>query len=319
MIGENPIPVATAEAAAQERPPGSAPGPVRRVGTQRDVLGECPLWDERACCLWWVDIRAPALRRLDAASGEVRTWPLPEMVGSIALTEDTGHARACLLLALSSRLALFDPGTGALETLAEPRFAHADLRFNDGRCDAAGRFWVGSMNNLTRGPEGCLYRFDAAQGLVEVARGICIPNSLAFSPDGRTMYFADSLAHRIDAFDYDPRTGTRGAGREFARSTPPAFPDGSCVDAEGGLWNAEFHGARLVRYGPDGRIDRVIPMPVQRPTCCAFGGEGLRTLYVTTTSQRMSQAELAAEPLAGALLALEVGVAGLPEPRFRLA
>ena len=292
---------------------------LRRIGTQRDVLGECPLWDERAHCLWWVDIRAPALRRLDAASGEVRTWPLPEMVGSLALTEGTGHARDCLLLALSSRLALFDPHSGTLETLAEPGFAHADLRFNDGRCDAQGRFWVGSMNNITRGPEGCLYRFDTAHGLVEVARGICIPNSLAFSPDGRTMYFADSLTHRIDAFDYDARTGTRGTGREFARSTPPAFPDGSCVDAEGGLWNAEFHGARLVRYRPDGTVDRVIAMPVQRPTCCTFGGADLRTLYVTTTSQRMSEAELAAEPLAGALLALEVGVAGLPEPRFRLA
>lgn len=288
------------------------------IGIQRDILGECPLWDERAQCLWWIDIRAPALRRLDAA-GEVRSWPMPELVGSIALTDDGER----LLVALSARLALFDPASdpasAAFETVAEPRFADPDLRFNDGRCDAQGRFWVGSMNNITRGPEGCLYRFDLQHGLVEMARGICIPNSLAFSPDGRTMYFADSLQHRIDAFEYDPQRGQRGNGRPLAQIEPPAFPDGSCVDAEGCLWNAEFHGARLVRYAPDGAIDRVLPLPVRRPTCCAFGGADLRTLYVTTTCQQMSEAERAAEPLAGALLALDVGVAGLPEPRFKIA
>ena len=298
---------------------------LRRIGTQRDILGECPLWDERASCLWWIDIRAPALRRFDPAHDEVRSWPMPELLGSIALTdearedarEDGTEDGGRLLLALSSRLALFDPDSGAFETVAEPRFTDPDLRFNDGRCDPQGRFWVGSMNNVTRGPEGCLYRFDLVHGLVEEASGICIPNSLAFSPDGRTMYFADSLTHRIDAFDYDPATGKRGAPRLLAEITPPAFPDGSCIDAEGCLWNAEFHGARLVRYTPGGAIDRVLPLPVQRPTCCSFGGADLRTLYITTTSQRMSEAELAAEPLAGALLALDVGVAGLAEPRFK--
>ena len=287
---------------------------LQRIGTQRDILGECPLWDERARCLWWIDIRAPALRRFDPARDEVRSWALPGLVGSIALTGDDRR----LLLALNSRLALFDPASGAFETLADARFADPDLRFNDGRCDPQGRFWVGSMNNVTRGPQGCLYRFDCAHGLVEVARGICIPNSLAFSPDGGTMYFADSPQHRIDAFDYDPASGRRGAARRLATTMPPAFPDGSCVDAEGCLWNAEFHGARLVRYTPDGAIDRVLPLPVARPTCCAFGGADLRTLFITTTSQRMSEAELAAEPLAGALLALEVGVAGLAEARFKV-
>ena len=299
---------------------------LRRIGTQRDVLGECPLWDERASCLWWIDIRAPALRCFALARNQVRSWPMPEMLGSIALTDDTRDDTRNdsrndgnrLLLALSSRLALFDPASGAFETVAEPRFADPNLRFNDGRCDLQGRFWVGSMNNITRAPVGCLYRFERQHGLVEVASGICIPNSLAFSPDGRTMYFADSLQHRIDAFEYDPASGRRGAARPLATTTPPAFPDGSCIDAEGCLWNAEFHGARLVRYTPAGAIDRVLPLPVKRPTCCTFGGADLRTLFITTTSQRMSDAELAAEPLAGALLALDVGVAGLPEPRFRL-
>ena len=292
---------------------------LQRIGTQRDVLGECPLWDGRAQCLWWIDIRAPALRCFDSVRNTVSTWPMPDMLGSIALTDDGRDDSSRLLLALRSRLALFDPASGVFETLAEPGFADPNLRFNDGRCDAQGRFfWVGSMNNITRAPEGCLYRYDHKHGLVEEARGICIPNSLAFSPDGRTMYFADSLTHRIDAFAYDPASGRRGAARVLAEVAPPAFPDGSCIDAEGCLWNAEFHGARLVRYTPAGAIDRVLSLPVKRPTCCAFGGADLRTLFITSTSQQMSEAELAAEPLAGALLAIDVGVAGLPEPRFRL-
>lgn len=295
-------------------PRAAARMPLVRVGAQADILGECPLWDGQAQCLWWVDIRAPALRRWHPASGQFRSWALPELIGSIALTDDPPW----LLLALSSRLALFHPERECFETLAEPRFADPNLRFNDGRCDAAGRFWVGSMNNITRAPEGCLYRFDVDSGLQAVAAGICIPNSLAFSPDSRTMYFADSLSHHIDAYDYDLAQGTRGARRPFARSVPPAFPDGSCVDAEGHLWNAEFHGARLVRYAPGGRVSRALELPVRRPTCCTFGGPGLETLYITTTRQHMGPAELAAEPWAGALLAIEPGVRGLPEPRFAL-
>ncbi len=291
-----------------------SPPALGRIGTQRDVLGECPLWDERTNALWWIDIRAPALRRLDPQGGLVRSWQLPELVGSIALTTDPSR----LLVALSTRIALFDPATERMETLVKPRFTDPDHRFNDGRCDRQGRFWVGSMNNVTRAPEGRLYRFDIATGLQEAASGICIPNSLAFSPDGRTMYFADSLQHRIDAYAYEPEAGRLGSVRTLAHITPPAFPDGSCIDAEGFLWNAEFHGARLVRHGPDGRLDRIVDLPVNRPTCCTFGGPDFGTLYITTTSQRMTAAELDAEPLAGALLAIDVGVRGLPEPRFSI-
>ena len=341
-----------------ELPVPADPGGDLRAAAGRDVLGECPLWDEARGVLWWIDIRAPALRCLrpwapvvraagaavqaqppggldGLAPGEGRSWPLPHLVGSIALTDDP---QGRLVMALGRHLVLFDPQTGtpadfnsplpsagqragAFETLVEVDFQDADHRFNDGRCDPAGRFWVGSMNNITRGPEGRMFRYDAAEGLVEfphLAPGLRIPNSLAFSPDGRTMYFADSLDHAIRAFDYDPVTGQPGVARAFADMAPPAFPDGSCVDTEGGLWNTRFHGGCLVRHRPDGQVDRVITLPVRRPTCCAFGGPDLSTLYVTTTSQHMSDAERAAEPLAGALLALQVGCKGLPEPRFAL-
>lgn len=320
----------------------------------RDVLGECPLWDDERQVLWWVDIRTPALCQLDPARRLTTRWRLPDLVGSIALTDaDSPASPGPLLIALGRSIARFDPGAAApptdaqpnsgsllepmsasgqdhllcgdaspgLRTLCEVPLDHADHRFNDGRCDPAGRFWVGTMNNLTRGPEGRMFRLDALHGLVEfpwLAPGLRIPNSLAFSPDGRTMYFADSLDHAIRAFDYDPSSGLPGASRLFAPCTPPAFPDGACVDTEGGVWSARFHGGCIVRHGPDGTVNRIIELPVRRPTSCAFGGQDLSTLFVTTTCQHMSAAERDAEPLAGRLLALDVGCRGLPEPRFAL-
>lgn len=284
-----------------------------RIGAQTDILGESPIWDDRAQCLYWVDIRRPAIRRLQTASGRIDSWTMPALVGSIALTDEDR-----LLVALPQFIALFDVVSGSLEAFARPPEVVPGHRFNDGRCDRAGRFWVGSMNNVTRAPEGVLYKLEGRGELQPVRCGICIPNSLAFSPDGRTMYFADSLRYSLYAYDYDAASGAMSAERVIATTDPPGFPDGSTVDAEGCIWNAEFDAGRIVRYAPDGRIEQVIPLPVQRPTCCAFGGTDLATLYVTTASQKMSVAELAAQPLAGALLALEVGARGLPEPRFSL-
>ena len=288
------------------------PGGLRRVGDQTDILGESPIWDERAGCLYWVDIRRPAIQRLVPATGQIDTWPMPDLVGSIALT-DEGR----LLVALPQFVALFDTASGSLESYAWPPTVIAGHRFNDGRCDRQGRFWLGSMHNLTRAPEGTLFRMDGPGELQPVRTGVCIPNSLAFSPDGRTMYFADSLQYALYAHDYDPAQGRMGEPRVLARTQPPGFPDGSAVDEEGFVWNAEFNAWRVVRYSPQGRVDRVIELPVERPTCCAFGGADLRTLYITTASQHMSAGELADQPLAGALLSLDVGVRGLPEPRFR--
>lgn len=281
-----------------------------RVGEQTDILGECPLWNESEQALYWVDIRRPALRRLMQASGRIDSWSMPALVGSIALAND-----GRLLVALADELALFDTSTGAMEAVARPPARIPDHRFNDGRCDRQGRFWVGTMNNVTRAAEGVLYRLDRAS-LVGMRSGISIPNSLAWSPDGRTMYFADSLRYAIFAHDFDTASGQIGPPRVFATTQAPAFPDGSTVDAAGYLWNAEFNGARVVRYAPDGHVDRVLEVPVPRPTCCTFGGPDLDVLYVTTASQNMTAGELEAQPLAGALLAFDAGTRGLPEPRF---
>lgn len=284
-----------------------------RIGRQTDILGECPLWHVAEQALYWVDIRAPAIRRFDYRSGVVETWMMPDLVGCIAFADD-----GRLIVALPDRLALFERATCALATLAaltEPIPGH---RFNDGRCDRQGRFWIGSMHNITRAPEGVLYRLDPGGRLSPVLTGIAIPNSLAWSPDGRTMYFADSPTFAIEAYDYDTAHGTIGQPRTFCRTKAPAFPDGSAIDADGCLWNAEFKGSRLVRYAPDGRIDRTIALPADRPTCCAFGGPDLDILYVTTTSQDLTPAQRTAEPFAGGLFAIKADVKGLPEPVCRL-
>lgn len=281
---------------------------LRRVGTQRDILGESPIWDTEGQALFWVDIRHPALRRLDPETGTLETRAMPDLVGAIALA---GGGR--LLVALGAEIIVYDWASGRSETVATLADRPPGHRFNDGRCDRQGRFWVGTMHNQTRAPEGTLFRLDG-DALVPVFHGISIPNSLAWSPDGCTMYFADSHRYAIAAHPYDPATGSVGPGRDIVQTAQPGFPDGSTIDADGFLWNAEFNAGRLIRYTPDGGVDCVVPLPVDRPTSCAFGGGNLDTLYVTTASQAMSDAELKEKPLAGALFAFEPGMRGLPEP-----
>jgi sugar lactone lactonase YvrE len=284
--------------------------PVRAVGGTTDILGEGPVWDVREQALYWVDIRGPALRRLDGASATVTSWPMPEMIGSMAVREAGG-----VLVALRSALMFFDPASGRLDRVAAPEAHLEGHRFNDGKCDRQGRFWVGTMHDVTRDPVGTLYRLDA-RGCVPMERGIRIPNSLCWSPDGRTMYFADSLLRTVFAYTFDPDSGELGARRVFAKVDAPAIPDGATVDRDGFVWCAHYDGWRVVRFAPDGRIDRVIELPVQRPTSCQFGGPELSRLYITTARQKLTPQELAGQPLAGALLALDVDVAGLPETRF---
>lgn len=275
-----------------------------------DRLGECPLWDERERMLWWVDSRWPAVKRLDPDTGAVMMLVLPEVVGSIAFRERGG-----LIAATKSGIHFLDTASGALAPAANPEAQLPDNRFNDGRCDRAGRFWAGTMSDVKRDPVGSLYRFDAQLRCTKLRNALIIPNSLAFSPDDRTLYFADTNRHTIWAWDYDLESGAATNERMFA-DTGSGRPDGSCMDTEGCLWNAEYGAWRLVRYTPQGKVDRVIDMPVANPTCCCFGGEALDTLYVTTATQRLAPGDLAKQPLAGSLLALRPGARGLPEARF---
>lgn len=279
----------------------------------QDSLGECPIWDPRQQCLWWVNINGPELQAWDPARQAHRRYPLPgRHVGSFALRASGG-----LVLSIDRGLSAFDPTTGTCAPLLTVETAPEGNRLNDGRCDRRGRFWVGTMGISERGETGSLYRIGADHQVARPFSGIVIPNSTAFSPDDRTMYFADTPQKNIWAFDFDIAAGTIANRRVFVDMRDhPGHPDGSCVDAEGCLWNAEYGGGRVVRYTPDGRIDRVVKVPASQTTCCAFGGDDLRTLFITSATQRMTEDQLEAEPDAGALFAVDVGVRGLPEAMF---
>ena len=267
--------------------------PVERVLDSAERLGECPLWDEREQALWWVDIHAPAIKKF--AGGKLAVYPMPERVGSIAL-----RAKRGLLAAMQTGVYIWQ--NPKLTLLARPASHEVTHRFNDGRCDRAGRFWVGTMKDPEHTPTGSLYRIEKDGRSKTMKNGIKVPNSLAWSPDGRTMYFADSPRHKIWAFDCDAQSGAMSNERLFA-APHPGFPDGSCVDADGCLWNAEYGAARVVRYTPEGKIDRVIEVPAKEPTCCCFGGAQLDTLYVTSAN-------------GAGLFSVRPGVTGLPESRF---
>ena len=274
-------------------------------------LGEVPVWSGAEQCLYWVDIRAPALHRFDPATGRDHAWPMPEAVGAVAL-----HARGGLLLALASGLAHFDPATANLTPLHPVEADIATSRLNDGRCDRQGRFWVGSMDRSTPETRGHLYRYDPDGTLHRLFGGIEVPNGLAFSPEGSTMYFCDTPTNRIQAFTLDPDDGAIIAERRFADCVGPGSPDGAVTDEDGCLWVAHFGGSRVTRFTPTGDVDRVVPLPVERPTACCFGGPGLDTLFITSSRMNLDDAQLARFPLSGGVFALQPGVSGLPEPIF---
>ena len=278
------------------------------VADTGDLLGECPVWCPREQALYWVDSRAPALRRFDYATRAVVSWVMPEVIGSFALREQGGF-----VVGLQNSIAFFDPGR-LPRSVASPEPPEKAMRFNDGKCDRRGRFWVGTKRDGVNDASGKLFCLTPDLVCTTMDDNIVMPNSLAWSPDNATMYFADSMFGTIFSYPFDIDTGMIGQRQVFAQCDWQ--PDGATIDSEGFLWSAGYNGWRIVRYAPDGRVDRTIDMPMQCPTSCAFGGPDLDILYVTTARQRFTEAQLATQKMAGALLALDVGVRGLPEPRF---
>lgn len=278
----------------------------------RNRLGESPVWSATEQRLYWVDSRGPSVHRLTPQAGLVESRDLPHVVGSICLRRGGG-----LVLAMQSGLHFYDFETAMLAAIADPEADQPENRFNDGRCDRRGRFWTGTMNDTRRDPTGALYRLDPNLSAHRIRDDIVVPNSICWSPDDRLMYFADTYRDMLMRYEFDADDGAIRNPVQIADTSGVAGrPDGSTVDAEGYLWNAMFGGGRLVRYAPDGRVDREIALPVTQPSSCSFGGPNLDTLYVTSATQRLSEEELARQPLAGGLFALDVGVRGLPEPEF---
>jgi sugar lactone lactonase YvrE len=277
-------------------------------------IGESPLWVPTERAIYWIDVKAPCLHRYEPDTGATRTWRVTSDLGGFALLADDGA-----LVALRHGIHRLDLQSGKLELLAAPPFDPAVFRFNEGACDASGRFWIGVMFDPLEGspPEqqGQLHSFTLAGGLRPEPDAAELHNGMAWGADGRTFFLSHSRSRQIFVFDYDPARGHLSNRRRFA-SVPEGegIPDGAAIDAEGGYWCA-LHGAgKLRRLKADGSLDRDIDLPCSRPTMCAFAGEQLETLYVTSASDKMDDAERRREPSSGALLRLTPRECGIPRP-----
>jgi sugar lactone lactonase YvrE len=274
-------------------------------------LGECPVWHPDEQSLYWIDISAMQIHRLHVESATHRVWSLPSEPGCIARNASSG-----LIVAMRSGIAHFDTDTGALSQLVDAPYDTARLRFNDGRCDAAGRLWVGTLYEPRDRADAPLYRF-AHGALVDSGNRATVSNGVAFSTDNKTLYHSDTTAHRISAFDFDIATGRLSNGRVFQQFSMDKSsdsyggrPDGAAVDSENAYWCAMFEGGRILRYSAEGKLLREVRLPVRCPTMIAFGGPDLRTLYITTARQNRSADELIKYPLSGCVLSMRVDVAG---------
>lgn len=276
----------------------------------RSVLGEGPVWDVETQTLFTLDCMSRVMYGRTADGPEV-DYRLPRTPGSFALRRGGG-----MLMAYRRGLALIDVATGSLQDVPAPIDFATEI-FNDGKCDRRGRFWAGTMDRDVKQPVGGLFRVEPDLTVTRMDTGITLANGIAWSPNDKTMYFCDSRPGHIWAYDFDIETGTVANRRmqvDFASRA--GRPDGCTVDAEGGLWVAEISAGQVVRFAPDGTETAVLKCPVSRPTSVMFGGPDLRTLFVTSMRHGLDEQALAGEVLAGATVALDPGVAGLPEPRF---
>lgn len=293
------------------------------ITTEPDGLSESPFWHAQENRLYWVDIPGRRVARVVVdglqAQGVVEYWSPGEEPGCIAPVQGGG-----LVLALRSGIYLARAWGGPLRKLADAPYDMAKLRFNDGKCDPQGRFWAGSLYEPKDQALGVLYMLDA-QGLHPMMDGVTTANGLAWSPNGRTAYWADTAAHSVRMFDFDAVTGQLSNARLFHQMPPkPAGwtwgsgtpyggrPDGAAVDSEGCYWSAQYEGQRLLRLSPAGEVLAAVPTPVPCPTMPCFGGPDLKTLFITTSRQARSAQELAQYPNAGCVFAMRVDVAGLP-------
>jgi sugar lactone lactonase YvrE len=285
--------------------------PFNCVCDAKASLGECPVWSVDEQILYWIDIHAPALHRFDPASGADIALPMPESIGCFALRAGGGF-----VIALRGGIWLADPSGALVRKIAVAPYDPAHHRFNDGRCDREGRFFAGSMNEKRDASTAALYRLDGDGSLTEVLADMTISNGLAWSPDSRTMYHADTQTHAIRAYDYDTGSATPRNPRIFAAwSGETDRPDGGAVDSEGNYWTAFFRGGKVLKLSPRGQVLAEYATPAMCPTMCAFGGPDLATLYVTTARNMRDPDELARLPQSGGVFAMRVEVPGLPEPR----
>ena len=287
---------------------------VRCILDTKAQLGESPVWSAEEQALYWVDIFAPALHRLEPATGATQIWKMPQPIGSFGLRTRDGA-----VVALRNGLYLFDFRTMQLTAVATPEADKPANRFNDGKVSPDGRFWAGTMDDETlKRPLGALYRLDPDLSCHRMVADLIVSNGLAWTADGRTMFHSDSKAQVIWAYDYDMASGTIANKRVIARpSEEIGRPDGAAADLEGYYWSAGISAGVLNRWAPDGRLDRQIPLPCAAPTMPCFGGPDMKTIYITSLRHNVSAAKLADKPLSGGIFAIEVDVPGVPVAKFR--
>jgi sugar lactone lactonase YvrE len=289
------------------------------VANVADVCGEGAVWHAPESALYWTDINRFLIHRYRPSSQQIDTWQFEEPVTAVAMTsrDDT------LAVVLGSRVILWEPRTGREFPTSFRLRGWPHVRLNDARPDPRGSLWLGSMRNnvnsdgttsSTGGTDGVLYRLDPDGAISEWKSDIGVSNTVAWSPDRTRFYFGDSLANALRCYDYNPVEGSISGERPFLEGFSRGLPDGSTVDADGYVWNCRYYGGCIVRVAPDRSIDKIIEMPVSNVTTCTFGGEDLRTLYVTSAA-----AETHGEELAGGLFAIETDVCGLPENRFSIS
>jgi L-arabinonolactonase len=282
----------------------------------RHELGECVLWCERTGRLLWTDIPAATLWACTPATGRTASWPMPERLCCFALTGSDDR----LLLGLASGLAFFTFSSGKVTRICDVEPDIPTTRINDGRCDRQGRFVFGMFNQADNPKHalGGFYRLNLDLSLERLPLpNAAIANSICFSPNGRRMYFADSAQKAILYADYNPCSAEVGAVHTFvAADAVPGEPDGSTIDAAGYLWSTRWGAGIVARFAPDGQLERTVPLAAPQPSCPAFGGPDLRTLFVTSAHLGMSDQERAAAPLSGAVFAQALELRGLPESRF---
>jgi sugar lactone lactonase YvrE len=282
---------------------------VEHVLAVQNRLGEGPRWNVDEQALYWVDIENDAFHRFDPATGAQERCVVGLPVSALGF-----RAAGGLILATRDGFAVWEPETQALRFLADPEAHRPESRFNDGAVDCRGRFWAGTMSV---DPTSSLYRLDPDGSVQQMETGLTISNGIGWSPDNRTMYLTDTPRQVIYAYDFDAATGAIANRRLFV-ATPDELggPDGLAVDSEGGVWSARWGGWKVTRYDPGGAVEREIRLPVECPTSCNFGGAGLDELYITSAWTGVDPAQLAAQPWAGDLFRVQVGIKGRPESKY---
>lgn len=294
-------------------------GEIKVVHPEPMAVGECPLWHPAEASLYWVDIDGFTVHRLHPASGEHRSWRMASEPAALAI-----DARGGLVVALRSGFAHLNTQDGTVTPIAPAPYDTATTRFNDGKVDAAGRFWIGTIYEPRDKQAAQMFCLERGAVTLKWSGGMTVSNGLGFSPDQRRLYHADTTTHRVDRYDFDVASGTASNPRRFQQfsadrgaSDYGGRPDGAAVDSEGAYWCAMFEGGRLLRFAPDGTLLREVKLPVRCPTMLAFGGADLRTLYITSASHNRPPAELAQYPHNGKVLKLRVSIPGQPEPAYQ--